>query len=69
VEHISNIKTVVKVLADDYRIVKEQLHKYATVKSSVILCSENHIGMLKTMTLSKLVILVKPMAVSGKNEN
>jgi hypothetical protein len=48
VKYMSNRKKIVKILAHGYRIVNEQLHKYATVKPNVtLLYFKNQLGMLK----------------------
>ena len=45
---MSNWKKKVKIRAHGYRIVNEQLHKYATVNPSVtLLYFKNQLGMLK----------------------
>ena len=43
---MSITEKLVKILADDYLIVKEQLH------NGQALCFENHVGTLKIATLS-----------------
>jgi hypothetical protein len=35
---------LVKILADNYRVIKEQLHKYGS--RALIVCFENHVGTL-----------------------
>ena len=36
---------LVKILADNYRIIKEQLHKYGS-RAFILVCFENHVGTL-----------------------
>jgi hypothetical protein len=45
---MSITEKLVKILADDYLIVKEQLHN----GQALWLCFENHVGTLKIATLS-----------------
>jgi hypothetical protein len=35
---------LVKILADNYRVIKEQLHKYGS--RALLVCFENHVGTL-----------------------
>ena len=55
-----------KILAHDYRIVKEQLHKNMQRSRPALLCFENHVQvrLIKTVALQKPKLHLKNLYVS-----